>query len=77
VIARRRLTQATAAERLGVNQANVSALANYKLGGFTVLVGPETHERVAVHGLIHLQAALYSHIPKLPDLIWLCVLPDA
>ena len=36
VIARRRLTQATAAERLNVNQPKVSALANYKLDGFSV-----------------------------------------
>ena len=36
VIARRRLTQAAAAERLGVSQPKVSALANYKLGGFSV-----------------------------------------
>ncbi len=36
VIARRRLTQATAAERLGVNQPKVSALARYKLDGFSV-----------------------------------------
>jgi len=36
VIARRRLTQAAAAERLGINQPKVSALANYKLGGFSV-----------------------------------------
>jgi predicted XRE-type DNA-binding protein len=36
VIARRRLTQAAAAERLGVNQPKVSALANYKLDGFSV-----------------------------------------
>src|SRR5882762_4502819 len=36
VIARRRLTQAAAAEKLGVNQPKVSALANYKLGGFSV-----------------------------------------
>jgi predicted XRE-type DNA-binding protein len=36
VIARRRLTQGAAAERLGVNQPKVSALANYKLGGFSV-----------------------------------------
>lgn len=36
VIARRRLTQAMAAERLGVNQPKVSALANYKLEGFSV-----------------------------------------
>ena len=36
VIARRRLTQVVAAERLGVNQPKVSALANYKLDGFSV-----------------------------------------
>src|SRR4051794_12238607 len=36
VTARRRLTQGAAAERLGVNQPKVSALANYKLGGFSV-----------------------------------------
>jgi predicted XRE-type DNA-binding protein len=36
VIARRRLTQTTAAEKLGINQPKVSALANYKLDGFSV-----------------------------------------
>jgi len=36
VIARRRLTQEAAAARLGVNQPKVSALANYKLEGFSV-----------------------------------------
>ena len=36
VIARRRLTQAAAADELGVNQPKVSALANYKLDGFSV-----------------------------------------
>lgn len=36
VIARRRLTQAVAAEKLGVNQPKVSALARYKLDGFSV-----------------------------------------
>lgn len=36
VIARRRLTQAAAAQRLGVNQPKVSALAHYKLDGFFV-----------------------------------------
>jgi predicted XRE-type DNA-binding protein len=36
VIARRRLTQAAAARKLGVNQPKVSALANYKLNGFSV-----------------------------------------
>ena len=36
VIARRRLTQGAAAEKLAVNQPKVSALANYKLGGFSV-----------------------------------------
>ncbi len=36
VIARRRLTQAAAAEKLNINQPKVSALANYKLDGFSV-----------------------------------------
>jgi predicted XRE-type DNA-binding protein len=36
VIARRRLTQAAAADKLGVNQPKASALANYKLDGFSV-----------------------------------------
>jgi predicted XRE-type DNA-binding protein len=36
VVARRRLTQAAAAEKLGVNQPKVSALARYKLDGFSV-----------------------------------------
>jgi predicted XRE-type DNA-binding protein len=36
VLARRRLTQAAAAERLKVNQPKVSALANYRLDGFSV-----------------------------------------
>jgi predicted XRE-type DNA-binding protein len=36
IIARQRLTQAAAAERLGINQPKVSALANYKLDGFSV-----------------------------------------
>jgi predicted XRE-type DNA-binding protein len=36
VIARRRLTQAVAAEKFGVNQPKVSALARYKLDGFSV-----------------------------------------
>jgi predicted XRE-type DNA-binding protein len=36
VLARSRLTQAAAAEKLGVNQPKVSALANYKLDGFSV-----------------------------------------
>jgi predicted XRE-type DNA-binding protein len=36
VIVRRRLNQAAAAEKLGVNQPKVSALANYKLDGFSV-----------------------------------------
>jgi predicted XRE-type DNA-binding protein len=35
VIARRRLSQAAAAEKLGINQPKVSALANYKLDGFS------------------------------------------
>src|SRR5215467_8653777 len=36
VIARRRLNQVAAAEKLGINQPKVSALANYKLDGFSV-----------------------------------------
>jgi predicted XRE-type DNA-binding protein len=36
VIARRRLTQAAAAEKLRINQPKVSALARYKLDGFSV-----------------------------------------
>lgn len=36
VIARRKLTQAAAAVKLGVNQPKISALANYKLDGFSV-----------------------------------------
>ena len=36
VIARRRLTQVAAAEKLEINQPKVSALANYKLDGFSV-----------------------------------------
>ena len=36
VIARRRLTQEAAAGKLGINQPKVSALANYKLHGFSV-----------------------------------------
>jgi predicted XRE-type DNA-binding protein len=36
VIGRGRLTQAAAAEKLGVNQPKVSALARYKLDGFSV-----------------------------------------
>jgi predicted XRE-type DNA-binding protein len=36
VITRRRLTQSAAAEKLSVNQPKVSALANYKLDGFSV-----------------------------------------
>jgi predicted XRE-type DNA-binding protein len=36
VVARRRLTQVAAAEKLGVNQPKVSALAGYKLKGFSV-----------------------------------------
>lgn len=35
-IARRRLTQADAAEKLGVNQPKVSALTRYRLAGFSV-----------------------------------------
>jgi predicted XRE-type DNA-binding protein len=36
VFTRLRITQATAAERLGLSQPSVSALANYKLDGFSV-----------------------------------------
>ncbi len=36
LISQRRLTQAAAAKQLGVNQPKVSALTNYKLGGFSV-----------------------------------------
>ena len=36
VVARRRLTQVAAAEKLHINQPKVSALANYKLDGFSV-----------------------------------------
>jgi predicted XRE-type DNA-binding protein len=36
LMARRRLTQAAAAEKLSINQPKVSALANYKLDGFSV-----------------------------------------
>jgi predicted XRE-type DNA-binding protein len=36
LIARRRLAQAAAAEKLAINQPKVSALANYKLDGFSV-----------------------------------------
>lgn len=36
VIARRHLTQDAAADKLGINQPKVSALANYKLDGFSV-----------------------------------------
>ncbi|MBK5959523.1 XRE family transcriptional regulator [Rhodoplanes elegans] len=36
VIARKRLTQAAAAEKLGINQPKISALANYRLGGYSV-----------------------------------------
>jgi predicted XRE-type DNA-binding protein len=36
IIGRRRLTQAAAAAKLGVNQPKVSALASYKLAGFSV-----------------------------------------
>ena len=36
VIVRRRLTQTAAAEKLGVNQPKVSALARFKLDGFSV-----------------------------------------
>ncbi len=36
VIDERRLTQAAAAHALGINQPKVSALRNYRLGGFSV-----------------------------------------
>jgi predicted XRE-type DNA-binding protein len=36
VIERQRVTQAAAAQKLGINQPKVSALANYKLDGFSV-----------------------------------------
>ena len=36
IIEGQRLTQAVAAERLGLNQPKVSALRNYKLEGFSV-----------------------------------------
>lgn len=36
VVARRRLTQTATAEKLGVNQPKISALAHYKLDGFSV-----------------------------------------
>ena len=36
VISRRHLGQAAAAEKLGINQPKISALAHYKLGGFSV-----------------------------------------
>ncbi|HXA25507.1 MAG TPA: helix-turn-helix transcriptional regulator [Acetobacteraceae bacterium] len=36
VIARQRLTQTVAAEKLRINQPKVSALARYKLDGFSV-----------------------------------------
>lgn len=36
IVAGRGLTQAEAAERLGLNQPKVSALTNYKLAGFSV-----------------------------------------
>lgn len=36
VIERQRMTQAAAANKLGINQPKVSALANYKLDGFSV-----------------------------------------
>jgi predicted XRE-type DNA-binding protein len=36
IIDERRLTQDQAAERLSINQPKVSALRNYKLGGFSV-----------------------------------------
>lgn len=36
ILEKRRITQAKAAELLGTNQPKVSALANYKLDGFSV-----------------------------------------
>ncbi len=36
IVEERRLTQAVAAELLGINQPKVSALLNYKLAGFSV-----------------------------------------
>src|SRR5271156_3294223 len=36
VIAKESLTQAAAAKKLGINQPKISALANYKLDGFSV-----------------------------------------
>lgn len=36
ILEKRRITQANAAELLGINQPKVSALANYKLDGFSV-----------------------------------------
>src|SRR5438445_12882685 len=36
IIQKRRLSQATAAKALGVNQPKISALTNYRLDGFSV-----------------------------------------
>ena len=36
LVARRRLSQSAAADQLGVGQPKISALANYKLDGFSV-----------------------------------------
>lgn len=36
IVERQRMTQAAAANKLGINQPKVSALANYKLDGFSV-----------------------------------------
>ena len=36
ILARRRLPQTDAARRLGINQPKISALANYRLEGFSV-----------------------------------------
>jgi predicted XRE-type DNA-binding protein len=36
IVAQARLSQAAAAERLGINQPKISALANYRLQGFSV-----------------------------------------
>ena len=36
ILGRRRLSQTEAAQKLGINQPKISALANYKLDGFSV-----------------------------------------
>lgn len=55
VIGRRRLSQTVAAGRLGVNQPKGSALANYKLEGFSV-------ERLMIF-LTALDQVVYSSTP--------------